>query len=115
LLIGAAGGSPRHYGQRVLVQHHARQPAVIDRGLMAFVECSLMHKPPVEHRSSLTPAERHRSGPTSYEALATRSFDRLLRQHRLEIRTIKWRFALAAVAIAILAPMVTILLTTGGQ
>ncbi len=74
-----------------------------------------MRKPPVAHPSSLMSPKRHSSEPISYEALATRNFDRLLRQHRLEIRTIKWRFALAAVAIAILASMVTILVTQGGQ
>ncbi len=73
-----------------------------------------MAKLPVAHRPDPMPTKHRCYDTTSYEALATRSFDRLLRQHRLEVRGIRWRYALAAVAVTILTSILIVLLTTGG-
>ncbi len=70
-----------------------------------------MRKLPVTDQLRLLSTKHRCSEPASYETLATRSFDRMRRQHRLEIRAIKWRFALAAVGIAIVTSMIAILLT----
>ncbi len=74
-----------------------------------------MPQPRVVDQIGLLSTEHRRCEPISYEILATRNFDRMLHQHRLEIRAIKWRFALAAIGIAIVTSMIAILLTMGGQ